>query len=195
MKHLTSLIIAVFTALALTTTGLAQIGGTQKPQAPNVKFQGSNNEVPAGAVLRLNGDIQAGTGSSTTSLGVPFVRTATITSAAAATAVNILPDAAVGSTRKVYVTGVFARVNGATLWATTATVKVQDTNSSAVDFVTYAVAALTANTSVFTHTSNVTLESAYLLGTGGTLGKGLQLKGNANGTGSPLVVTVTGYIK
>ena len=33
------------------------------------------------------------------------------------------------------------------------------------------------------------------LGAGGTAGKGLQVKANANGTGSPLVVTVTGYLK
>ena len=36
--------------------------------------------------------------------------------------------------------------------------------------------------------------TATAKGSGGTLGKGLQLKGNANGTGSNLVVTVRGKI-
>ncbi len=94
-----------------------------------------------------------------------------------------------------YITGFHAKVNGATLWATTATVKIQDTNSSAVDFVTMAVAALTANAFVGPTTTNVTAEPAFSLGTGGTAAKGLQIKGNANGTGSNLVVTVTGFIK
>ena len=128
-------------------------------------------------------------------LAQPFHKTATITSAAAATAVSLLADSEVPTGKKCYITGFIARVNGATNWGTTATVKIQDTNSSAVDFVTMAVAALTGNTTVFPHTSNVTLGSAILLGSGGTASKGLQLKGNANGTGSDLVVTVFGFFK
>lgn len=33
------------------------------------------------------------------------------------------------------------------------------------------------------------------VGPGGTAGKGVQLLGNANGTGSTLVVTIEGYIR
>ena len=128
-------------------------------------------------------------------LAQPFHKTATITSAAAATAVSLLADSEVPSGKKAYVTGFIARVNGATNWATTATVKIQDTNSSAVDFATMAVAALTGNTTVYPHTSNITVEDAWRLGTGGTSDKGLQLKGDANGTGSNLVVTVFGFFK
>lgn len=123
-----------------------------------------------------------------------FTKTATITSAAAATAVSVVADAEVGTGRIVHVTDVLARVNGTTGWGTTATVKLQDTNGTPVDFVTYAVAALTNQARVYLSSSNVTNENALSLNTGGTAGKGLQLKGNANGTGSDLVVTVTGYI-
>lgn len=124
-----------------------------------------------------------------------FVVTKTITSAAAATAINVIPDTQVPASRKVYITGFHAKVSGATNWATTATVKIQDTNSSAVDYITMAVAALTGNAEVRPGVTNITSENAYLLGTGGTAAKGIQLKGNANGTGSDLVVTIYGQIR
>lgn len=123
----------------------------------------------------------------------PFFATFSLTSAAAATAVNILTEAEVGSGRKVYITSFGGKVNGATDWATTATVKIQDTNGSAVDFVTFAVASLTGNAEVgpFTATCG---EPAFLYGTGGTAGKGLQIVGDANGTGSTLTGFVSGWI-
>jgi hypothetical protein len=124
-----------------------------------------------------------------------FHETVTLSSAAAATAVSILSDARVGSERKVFVQGFVMKVDGVTAWATTANVKLQDTNASAVDFVTALVAALTGNAVVVPGTANVTLEDAYSEGSGGTTGKGLQVKGNANGTGSDLKVTVWGVIK
>lgn len=123
-----------------------------------------------------------------------FMETVTITSAAAATAVSVLSDARVGPDRKVYVLGVNGKVNGGTLWATTANVKIQDTNTSAVDFVTFLVAALTANAEVGHFTAGV-MEDAMSLGTGGTQGKGLQIKGDANGTGSNFTVTIYGILK
>ncbi len=123
-----------------------------------------------------------------------FHVTATITSAAAATAVPLLADSLIPSGKKVYLQGFIARVNGATGWGTTATVKIQDTNGTPVDFVTMAVAALTNAARVVPGTANVTLEDAYAAGTGGTAGKGLQVKGNANGTGSNLIVSAWGVI-
>lgn len=122
-----------------------------------------------------------------------FCETVTITSAAAATAVTILSDARVGPGRKVYLTGFLSKVHGSTVWATTATVTVQD--SSAVAFITVAVAAMTANAVIGNLTANVTLGDAYVLGSGGTAGKGLQVVGDANGTGSDYVLTVHGVIK
>lgn len=125
-------------------------------------------------------------------------RTVTITSAAAVTPVSILTDAEVaafGATAKVFLSGFVSKVNGATVWATTATVKIQDTNGTPVDFVTVDVAAMTANAVILPGTASVTLENAFTLGTGGTAGKGLQIKGDANGTGSNYVVTVFAYVK
>lgn len=124
--------------------------------------------------------------------GTPFKATATLTSAAAAVAITVLADTAVPAGKKVYVTNVFAKVNGATNWATTATVVLQD--SAAVAGVTYAVAALTGNAFVGLTTANVTVAAPVSTGVGFTAAKGLQIVGNANGTGSDLVVTVTGFI-
>lgn len=125
----------------------------------------------------------------------PFSVTATITSGAAATAVSLIADSAVPTGKTCYVTGFIGRVNGTTQWGTTATVKIQDTNGTPVDFVTMAVAALTSQARVYPGTANVTTENAMANGTGGTVNKGLQIKGNANGTGSDLIVTVTGFFK
>ena len=124
--------------------------------------------------------------------GVPFVKTVTITSAAAATAVPIIPDSAVPTGKKVYVTGFNGKVNGATVWATTATVAVQDT--AAVAGITCAVAAMTANALLGLNTANVTVAAPVSTGVGFTAAKGISLKGDANGTGSDFIVTVTGFI-
>lgn len=193
-KYLTFALIALF----------GQLSFAANPLAPDTKFQGVKNELPSGSKLTNagtvvnTGTIQTTTGSvkiGELSVGIPFVATATITSAAAATAVEIVPDSAVPAGKKIYVTGFHAKVNGATEWATTATVKIQDTNGTPVEFATMAVAALTANALVFPMTSNITPAAAFTLGTGGTVAKGLVLKGDANGTGSDLVVTVYGFIK
>lgn len=125
---------------------------------------------------------------------VAFTITATIASASCHTAVSVLADSYVGAGRIVHVTNVIARVNGTTAWATTATVKLQDTNGTPVDFVTYAVASMTSQARMFLGGTDVTTENALSLNSGGTAGKGLQLLGDANGTGSNFVVTVTGYI-
>ena len=87
--------------------------------------------------------------------GQPFRKTVTITSAAAATPVTILADASVPTGKKAYVTGVLGKVNGATVWATTATVVIQD--SAAVAGVTYAVAGMTGNALLGLTTANVTV--------------------------------------
>lgn len=125
----------------------------------------------------------------------PFHVTGTLTSAAAATAVNLLPAASVPAGRKVYVTGFTAFVNGATDWATTASVKIQDTHTTPVDFITLTASALDGSEVHHIGSDSVTVEAAVKSGTGGTAAKGLQVKGDANGTGSDLIVTVWGFIK
>lgn len=127
--------------------------------------------------------------------GTPFRRTVTITSAAAATAVSIIADTELESDEKVYVDGFNGRVNGTTVWGTTANVKIQDTNGTPVDFVTTLVADMTSQARVYKDSANTTFEDAASLGSGGTAGKGLQIVGDANGTGSDYVVTVWGVIK
>jgi len=123
-----------------------------------------------------------------------FVRTVTLTSAAAAAGISIITDAEVSAGRKVYITQFYANVAGATNWATTATVKVQDTNGTPVDFATFAVAGMTGNSKLYMNTANVTDEVARIRMTGGTAAKGLRAIGDANGTGSDFIVTVVGFI-
>jgi hypothetical protein len=126
---------------------------------------------------------------------IPFVRTVTLPSATAATPVSVIADAEVPAGYTPFVTDFLGRVNGTTAWATTATVKLQDTNGTPVDFATIAVAALTSQARLVKGTANVTLEDAMSLGTGGTASKGIQVKANANGTGSDLVLTVAGFYR
>ena len=125
----------------------------------------------------------------------PFVRTCTLTSAAAATPVNCLSNADVPSTMKPYVAGWHAKINGATAWATTTQCWIQDTSGTSNIFVTTAVAAMTGNAFLADGTANVTQQSPYSLGTGGTADLGLEIACDANGTGSNWVVTVYGVIK
>lgn len=119
---------------------------------------------------------------------VPF--SATISSAGATTAVNVVPDASVEGTQKCYLLpGWVAKVNGTVAWTTAQTVKLQDTNGTPVDYLTMTTAALTSQALVYSGVSNIASENAFTLGTGGTAGKGVQLLGSAAMTGSPLVVT------
>lgn len=73
-------------------------------------------------------------------------------------------------------------------------VTLEDTNGTPVEFFEIAQSALTGNAEVRPGTSGVTSETGYLMGSGGTKGKGLQIVGTANGTGSDLVVTVQGFL-
>lgn len=122
---------------------------------------------------------------------IQFTRTVTLVAASAATPVVIVADAEVPAGFTLFVEDWAAKVTGSG-WATT--VKLQDTNSSAVDFSTIPNTALTASAYVKPNTTGVTVENAMALNTGGTTGKGLQVKGLAAGA-SDLVVTVVGYLK
>ena len=70
---------------------------------------------------------------------------------------------------------------------------IEDTSGN--DLVTIAVAAMTSNTFIDDGSANVTKEARYRLGTGGASDAGLQISCNANGTGSDLVVTLSGSIQ
>ena len=111
-----------------------------------------------------------------------FKKTATLTSAAAATPVHLLTDAEVGAGKKAYVSKVYLSVDGAVDWATTATVTLQDTADTPVVGLTAAVAGLKANAMIDEGNSNVLwrpLSRTAQIHSG----KGLDIAGNANGTG------------
>lgn len=125
-----------------------------------------------------------------------FARTVTVTPTLAATPVSIIADSEVPRGYAPFVTDMWVRVNGATAWTTAATFKIQDTNGTPVDFFTIAIAGLTGNAYLRENTANVTADLAHALMTGGTAGKGLQTRANANaGAGSPTVVTIEGFYR
>lgn len=129
---------------------------------------------------------------------IPFHKVVSLQALSAATPNEILADAAIPTGRKVYVTHFHFKVNGATAWSggTLTTVKIQDSNGTPVVFATVAVAALTANALLVLNTTNVTLGSAFSIGSGGTASKGLVLVGDNNaGAGSDLYLSISGFIK
>lgn len=123
-----------------------------------------------------------------------FKKTATLTSAAAATPVHILTAAEVGAGKKAYVSQVFLSVDGAVNWGTTATITLQDTAGSPVAGATFDASKLLANSMHQLASSDFTLLAPVADGAGFTAAKGLDVVGNANGTGSNLLVTVFGCV-
>lgn len=123
-----------------------------------------------------------------------FKKTATLTSAAAATPVHLLTNVEVGAGKKAYVSKVYLSVDGADDWATTTNVTLQDTADTPVVGLTAAVAGLKGNAMIDEGNTNVTLAAPIADGAGFTTAKGLDIAGNANGTGSDLIVTVFGCI-
>lgn len=128
--------------------------------------------------------------------GIPFVVQGQITSAAAGTAIVLIPDSVLGPAQKVYVTGWLLTVGGGTAWtdATATIVKLQD--SAAVALITWAKAGLTGNAALVVGTGSTTLAAAFTAQSGLSAGKGLQIVGDANfAAGSTIQVAVMGYIK
>ena len=127
------------------------------------------------------------------STAASFFRTCTLTSAAAATPVPCLAAADVPAALSPKLAKWSIYVNGGTGWATTTVCTLEDTGGN--DLVNVAVAALTADTFVTDHSANVTQEARYRLGTGGAADAGIQVVCDQNGTGSDLVVVVSGTIQ
>jgi hypothetical protein len=128
--------------------------------------------------------------------GRPFIKTATLTAAAAATPVDILTELQVG-TGTVHITGIVLNVNGGTAWAdaTATIVTIQDTAGTPVVGITAAKAQLTGNAVLGFFSTGITLGDAIIDGTGFTAEKGLQIAGDANfGAGSDIIVTVSGFV-
>ena len=148
-----------------------------------------------GLAIKGNGSIYQSGWTNQLQVGMPFQVTTKITSAAAATAVTLIPDACVPSGMKVYITNIYGKVNGSTLWATTATVTVQDTASSPVQAAQFAVANMTSQALIAFGATGMTVSTPISIGSGLTAGKGVQMIGDVNGTGSDFYVTITGYIQ
>lgn len=129
--------------------------------------------------------------------GVPFRKTVKLTSAAATVPVEIIAAADVGAGKSIYITSLYANVNGGDAWAGTGTVvKVQDTAESPVAAITFAKAQLTANAQLMFGSTGVTLGDGIKDGTGMTEAKGLEIlaDGTFEASGSDLIVTVCGFI-
>jgi len=126
--------------------------------------------------------------------GTPFRVTGTLTAAAAATAIHLVPAASVTGTKKVYVTGVYFNVGGATAWTdvTATKVQIQDTAGTPIVGQTWAKALLTGN-SVNSNSNASTSLSAMAVGF--TAAKGLDFVADANfAAGSTINIIVYGYI-
>ena len=126
--------------------------------------------------------------------GAPFRVSATLTSAAAATPVPIVPASSVGAAQRVYVTDVYLKVGGATAWtdATATKVQLQDTAGTPIVGLTWLKALLTGNAVVSNANASTSLASMV---DGFTIAKGLSFAADANfAAGSTITVLVCGYI-
>lgn len=127
--------------------------------------------------------------------GVPFFATATLTAAAAGTAVHVVPEADVPSGKKIHILDVVLNVSGATAWtdSTATVVKLQDTAGTPVVAATYAKAGLTGNAVLGKIGANITAGADIKTGSGLTAEKGLDIAGDADFTaGSDILVSVYG---
>lgn len=174
------------------TTGYYKVGQLNTAKADGViafnKFERA--EIVSSDVATLESVVTANAALG----GRFFKKTATLTSADAETPVPILTDAEVGSGKKAYVSQVFLSVNGAVSWGTTATISIQDTNDTAVPGCTFDATKLVANSMHQLASSDFTLLAPIADGAGFTTAKGLNIVGDADGTGSDLIVTVFGCI-
>lgn len=131
-------------------------------------------------------DIQEQVDAITEDSGIPFIKTATLASAAAATPVTVVE---VPAGKKAVVTQVIATVSGTTAWSTTTKVSLQDTANTPVVGAEFAASDMISKATLTL--ADATVKAALA---GFTVAKDLVIVGDANGTGSDLIVTVIGYI-
>ncbi len=129
----------------------------------------------------------------------PFFVRQTLTSAAAATPVNVLPSSAVPDGKAAYLTGGIIAVSGATAWTdvTGTLVKVQSTAGTPLVLASAAKALLTGNSATFLTTqANLTLAVELVRGEGAGNSQGLDFVADANfAAGSDIIVSLWGVIK
>ncbi len=165
----------------------AQTAVEFRPYSQIVDYGGYNTRLTAveGVVDALSDDP-----------GIPFRKTVTLKSADATTPVSIIADAAVGAGKSVYITSMYANVNGTTAWTGTGSnVLVRDRAASPVAAITLAKAQLTTNAQLLFGSTGVTLGDGIKDGTGMTATKGIEIVGDgAFSAGSDLIVTICGFI-
>lgn len=123
---------------------------------------------------------------------------ATLTAAAAATPVHVIPAAQVPAGKKFYLLGFLLSVGGTTAWtdSTATVVKLQDTAGSPVSAVSVAKAQLTSQAQLGMLSAGVTLQTPVRTGVGLTAAKGLDIVGDAVfAAGSDITITAFGVIK
>ncbi len=129
--------------------------------------------------------------------GLQFEVQGTLLSSAPTTPIVLIPDALVPAGKSIYVNYLLVTVNGATAWTTAYNVLIEDDAGTPIVGVTLATANLLANAVLQFGSTGVTPGAAVLGQTGLTAGKGLVVVGSSASiiAGSPLIVTVGGYIK
>ena len=95
--------------------------------------------------------------------------------------------------KKAYLTSFTAKVNGMTAWGTVTNCMLEDTAGN--PYVTIPVSSLPGNAFLGPFSVGLTFDDRFSLGTGGTAAKGLEVKCDANGTGSDLVFVLQGVVK
>ncbi len=175
------------------TIGYYLVGYTTKAKTgASITFNVVDPVIIASDVATLQGIVEGITAKS----GVWFKRTATLTSAAAGTAVHVLTDADVGS-KTAYIMGAILKVDGSTAWtdSTGTIVKIQDTADTPVVGLTYGKAELKGNAVLVLGSTGVTIGDAVAEGTGFTAAKGLDIIADANfAAGDNIKITVFGYL-
>jgi len=175
------------------TIGYYLVGYTTEAKTgASITFNVVDPVIVASDVADLEGIVTGITAKS----GVWFKRTATLTSAAAGTAVHVLTDADVGS-KTAYIMGAILKVDGNTDWTdtTAAIVKIQDTNGTPVVGLTYDKGELKGNAVLVLGSTGVTIGDAVAKGTGFTATKGLDIIADANfAAGDNINITIFGYL-
>ena len=152
-----------------------------------------NQDNPTNSLIGLGTQVKALTDTTN------FVTVVKLTSAAAGTAINIVPVSDVtqdgnNATRQVFITDIFLTVNGATAWTDATATKVAIQDTAATEIMSIAKASLTGNAQL--QYTQFTLSTAAIRFTGVTAGKGIQIVADANfGAGSDIYAVVQGFIK
>lgn len=124
----------------------------------------------------------------------PFFVTSTLHSLSAATPVIALADSNLGAGQSAYLENYRATVSGGVGWLAITSVQITD-NTGAV-LVTIPILNLVGNALLGPFTTGITNAASYSQSTGTTMGSGLRIVANANGSaGSDLIFTLSGYIK